>query len=694
LAKDPVCGMYVDESRAEFKATVRGTTYYFCSETCLREFTAPEVELRNLKVLFVIGAALTTPTLVLTYVSLLPPSSANYVLFALATPVQFVVGWRFYRGTWNALKSLVANMDVLIALGTSAAYLYSASVTFFPSLFPFTGVYFDTSTIIITLILLGKLLEHVAKGRASEAVRKLMDLQPTMAHVLRGGEEIELPVEQVEAGDLLIIRPGERVPVDGIVVEGRSSVDESMITGESLPVEKSVGDEVIGATMNKTGVLNAEAVKVGQDTVLSQIIKLVEEAQIGKAPMQQLADRVASYFVPAVVLIAVASAAAWYFIGQIGLTFSLLAFVSVVIIACPCALGIATPAALLVGTGKGAENGVLIKSGDYLEAAHKIETIVFDKTGTLTRGEPSVTDVVPLRGYDTDKVLAVAASLEKGSRHPLAEAIVRGASTKNLQLLDVVDFEEVSGKGVRAKLGDDLLLLGNRKLMADAQVSMGDAEAKIAGLEEDGKTVMVLAEGRSAVGLVAVADTLKEHARDAVAELAGMGIEIVMLTGDNQRTANAIAKRLGIGRVIAEVLPQQKEAVIKKLQAERKVVAMVGDGINDAPALAQADVGVAIGGGTDVAKETGGIVLIKEDLRDVVTAIELSKRTVAKIKQNLFWAFIYNVALIPIAAGILVPWLGPAIYEWLPMLAAAAMAFSSATVVGNSLLLTRFEARK
>ncbi|MEM2905854.1 MAG: heavy metal translocating P-type ATPase [Candidatus Bathyarchaeia archaeon] len=692
MAKDPICGMYVDESRAEFKATVRGITYCFCSETCLREFTAPQVELRNLKVLVAFGAALTIPTLVLTYVSPLPTSLTNQVLFALATPVQFIVGWRFYRGAWDALRSLVANMDVLISLGTSAAYLYSAAVTLFPSVFPFTGVYFDTSTVIITLILLGKLLEHVAKGRASEAVRKLMDLQPMMAHVVRDGREAELPVEQVEVGDLLIVRPGERVPVDAIVVEGRSSLDESMITGESLPVEKTVGDQVIGATMNKTGVLKAEAVKVGQDTVLSQIVKLVEEAQIGKAPMQQLADRAASYFVPVVVLVAVASALAWYFIGQIGLTFSLLAFVSVVIIACPCALGIATPAALLVGTGKGAENGVLFKSGDYLEAAHKIDTIIFDKTGTLTRGEPSVTDIVPLNGYDEDKVLAVAASLEKGSRHPLAEAIVRAASAKNLRLEDAVDFEEAPGKGVRAKLGDDLLLLGNRRLMADAQVSLAEAEAKVVGLEQDGKTVIVLAEQGSPVGLIAVADTLKEHAAEAVAGLSAMGIEVVMLTGDNQRTAKAIGKRLGIGRIVAEVLPQQKEEVVRQLQAEGKVVAMVGDGINDAPALAQADVGIAIGSGTDVAKETGGIVLIKDDLRDVVAAIKLSKRTVAKIKQNLFWAFIYNVALIPVAAGILVPWLGPAIYEWLPMLAAAAMAFSSVTVVGNSLLLTKFKA--
>jgi Cu+-exporting ATPase len=585
----------------------------------------------------------------------------------------------------------MGNMDTLIALGTSAAWAYSTVVTFFPSFFPFSGVYFDTAAVIVTLVLTGRFLEHISKGRASEAVRKLVDLQPRLAHVIRGEKEIEIPVEQIEVGDMFVVRPGEKVPVDGMVIEGYSSVDQSMITGESIPVEKNPNDEVIGGTINKTGMLKARATKVGQDTTLAQIVKLVEEAQIGRAPIQKLADRVAAYFVPAVIIIALSSALAWYFIGNIGLQFSLLAFVSVTVIACPCALGIATPAALLVGTSKGAQNGILIKGGDHLEIAHKTTTMVFDKTGTLTVGEPSVTDVIPYSKYTADTVLMLAASVEKGSEHPLAEAIEKEAASRSLQLVNPSEFEAIPGKGVKAMIQGKEILLGNRKLMTEVGVNLSKIEEKTKELEEDGKTVMFTVVDGALAGVIGAADTLKEYAANAVAKLKKMGIEVIMLTGDNETTAKAIAKKLGIEKIFAEVLPQQKEAIIERLRNEGKVVAMVGDGINDAPALAKADVGIAIGSGTDVAKETGGIVLVKEDLRDVVTAIKLSRTTVRKIKQNLFWAFAYNAALIPIAAGALVPFFGAQVYEVLPFLAAGAMAFSSVTVVSNSLLLERFK---
>jgi Cu+-exporting ATPase len=691
MAKDPICGMYVDEKTAQYKATVRGTTYYFCSQTCMKEFMAPEVEIRRLKMSVILGTMLSVPIVFLTYISLFPMDVTNYILLILATPIQFVFGWRFYRGTYDAIRNRMGNMDTLIALGTSAAWAYSTVVTFFPSFFPFSGVYFDTAAVIVTLVLTGRFLEHISKGRASEAVRKLMDLQPRLAHVIRDEKEIEIPVEQIEVGDMFVVRPGEKVPVDGMVIEGYSSVDQSMITGESIPVEKNPNDEVIGGTINKTGMLKARATKVGQDTTLAQIVKLVEEAQIGRAPIQKLADRVATYFVPAVIIIALSSALAWYFIGNIGLQFSLLAFVSVTVIACPCALGIATPAALLVGTSKGAQNGILIKGGDHLEIAHKTTTMVFDKTGTLTVGEPSVTDVIPYDKYSADTVLMLAASVEKGSEHPLAEAIEKEAASRSLQLVNPSEFEAIPGKGVKAMIQGKEILLGNRKLMTETGVNLSKIEEKTKKLEEDGKTVMFTVVDGALAGVIGAADTLKEYAANAVAELKKMGIEVIVLTGDNETTAKAIAKKLGIEKIFAEVLPQQKEAIIERLRNEGKVVAMVGDGINDAPALAKADVGIAIGSGTDVAKETGGIVLVKEDLRDVVTAIKLSRSTVRKIKQNLFWAFAYNAALIPIAAGALVPFFGAQIYEVLPFLAAGAMAFSSVTVVSNSLLLERFK---
>jgi Cu+-exporting ATPase len=582
-------------------------------------------------------------------------------------------------------------MDVLIALGTSAAWAYSAVVTFAPGFFPFSGVYFDTSAVIITLILTGRFLEHVTKSRASAAVRKLVDLQPTLAHRIdKNGAEVEVPIEQVQVGDVLVVRPGEKIPVDAVITDGRSAIDESMITGESIPVEKSVGDEVIGATINRSGLLKLRADKVGQDTALSQIVRLVEEAQVGRAPIQRLADRIASYFVPVVIAAATVAGLSWYLFGHIGLNFSVLAFVSVVVISCPCALGIATPAALLVGTSKGAQSGVLIKGGEYLELAGKIDTVIFDKTGTLTVGKPSVTDIVPTPSLGSDQLLHLAASVEKGSEHPLGEAIINEAKSRSISLSDPQDFQAIAGKGVKARVDDRMVLLGNRRLISENEVDLSILEPEVRKLEEEGKTVMIVVLDGKLGGIVAVADTVKPSAKATLEALKRMGVQVVMLTGDNSRTAAAIARKIGIEKFVAEVLPQQKEETIESLQKDGRVVAMVGDGINDAPALAKADVGIAIGSGTDIAKETGGIVLIKDDLRNVATAIKLSRKTLSKIKQNLFWAFAYNVILIPVAAGALVPVFGAQVYNVLPFLAAGAMAISSVTVLSNSLLLFRF----
>ncbi len=694
MPKDPICGMYVEEGERSLKTTRYGTTYYFCSETCLSQFQAPEKTLARLKRLVALGAAITIPIAALTYFPIISDHTTNnLVMFFLSLPVQFIVGFRFYRGSYDALRSRVGNMDLLIGLGTSAAWAYSTIVTFVPGFFPTSGTYFETSAIIITLIQTGNLLEYITKGKASEAVHKLLSLQPTTAHVIRDGVEISIPVEKVEVDDVLVVRPGERVPVDGKVIEGTSTIDESMITGESLPRDKRNGDEVIGATVNKTGFLKILATKVGQDTVLSQIAKLVEEAQVGKAPLQRLADKVSAYFVPSVILIATASALFWYFVAGIGLAFSLLAFVSVVIIACPCALGIATPAALLVGTGKGAENGILIKGGDQLEEAGKINTIIFDKTGTLTKGRPSVTDIVPIGNFTKAQILSYAGAVETGSEHPLAQAVVNAANETGVSLSDPSGFEAIPGLGVRAIVQGREVLLGNPELMSKFSVPVERYSEKMGILQNQGKTVTFLAVSRQPVALIALADTVKESSAKAVRALKAMGLEVAMLTGDNEQTAKAIAQTLGIDTILANVRPQQKEEVVRKLQKEGKKVAMVGDGINDAPALAAADVGIAIGSGTDVAKETGGIVLIKDDMTDVPKALELSKATIRKIKQNLLWAFVYNVALIPVAAGVLVPFLGPGIYQVLPLFAGAAMAISSVTVVSNSLLLRRFNPR-
>jgi Cu+-exporting ATPase len=696
MATDPVCGMYVDETTSTLSAVIRGRTYFFCSETCLETFTAPEKEIKRLARLSLFSLAIGLPMAVVAFgmslrwwlVGLDAP--VNLLFFVLATPVQFVAGWRFYRGTWDALRNKSANMDVLIAMGTTAAWAYSTVVTFLPYLgVPVANpaTYYDTAAAIIGLILLGKYFEEIAKGRAGDAIRKLMDLAPRTAHVLRDGQEQEIPVEQVQAGDVFVVRPGERVPVDGVILEGASALDESMITGESIPVDKKAGDTIIGATINKTGLLRGQATKVGADTTLNQIIKLVEDAQVSRAPIQRLADKVASVFVPAVITIATVSALAWLLAFGKPIPFGLTIFIAVIIIACPCALGLATPAAIMVGTGKGAENGLLIKGGEYLEKAHKLTTVVFDKTGTLTKGQPSVTEIATAAGSETEN-LRLAASAEKGSEHPLGQAILRAAQVKGLTLSEPEDFQAVPGKGVTAVVDGKTVLVGNRGLMAQAGIATVPLEPALQTFEAEGKTAMILAVEGRLTAAIAVADTLKEHSVEAVAALRRMGIEVVMLTGDNRRTADAIAKQLGVDRVVAEVLPAEKEARIRELQKQGRVVAMVGDGINDAPALAASDVGIALGSGTDVAMEAGGIVLIKDDLRDVVAAIQLSRSTVGKIRQNLFWAFGYNTALIPLAAGLLYIGFGILLD---PIYAGAAMGFSSVSVVANSMTLRRFK---
>jgi Cu+-exporting ATPase len=615
----------------------------------------------------------------------------HFVLWALATPVQFGLGGRFYRTAWAAFRHRTADMNTLIAVGTSAAYFYSAAVTVFPSLLGPTGVapdvYFDTAAVIIVLILFGRMLEARAKGRTSESITALMRLRPATARILRDGAEREVPVGEVLVGDTVVVKPGERVPVDGTVVDGRSSVDESMITGESLPVEKGPGDEVVGATINKWGRLAFQARKVGKDTALAQIIKLVQDAQGSKAPIQRLADRIAAYFVPFVISAAILTFVAWFDFGPPPrATFALLNFVAVMIIACPCALGLATPTAVMVGTGKGAERGILIKSGESLEAAHAIDTVVFDKTGTLTEGRPDVTDILPAPGFTVDEVLALAAGAEMGSEHPLGQAIVRRSDAAGLPPEAPAGFRALEGLGVEATVKGRRVLVGSQALVGRAGLDLGSLVLQAGDLALEGKTsAFVAVDGRPA-GLLALADTLKRTAPAAVDRLKKMGLAVIMLTGDDRRTAQAIARAAGIDRVVPEVLPGAKAEVVRGLRGEGRKVAMVGDGINDAPALVEADLGIAIGTGTDVAMESSDITLISGDPGGVAAAVELSRRTLRTIRQNLFWAFFYNVVGIPVAAGVLYPFLHVLLN---PMIASLAMASSSVSVVSNSLRLRR-----
>lgn len=691
---------------AQLKASIESTGYQVISapseEPLDAEREARQREYRDLFRRFVVAGALAAAVLILAFAEYIPllravPKQINWMAQLLLTsPVLFWSGSRFFVGAWSAFRHRAADMNTLIAVGTGAAYAYSAVATFLPGLFP-TGllnVYFDTTAIIIALILMGQVLEARAKGQTNEAIRRLMGLQAKTARVVRDGEEIDIPVEEVLVGDVVLVRPGEKIPVDGEVMEGVSAVDESMITGEPIPVGKGPGDEVIGATINKTGAFKFMATKVGKDTALAQIIRLVQEAQGTKAPIQRLADLISSYFVPVVIVIAILSFVAWFDFGpQPRLTYALVTFVTVLIIACPCALGLATPTSIMVGTGKGAENGILVKSSEALETAHKLDTIVLDKTGTITVGQPSLTDVVLAgeTGWKEEELLRLVASAERGSEHPLGEAIVEGARSRGLELTDPSGFEAVPGHGIKAEVESHSIWAGNLKLMRREEVVLNGLEAKAQELFDQGKTAMYVAIDGEAAGVVAVADTLKEDSIQAIGALKKLGLEVVMLTGDNERTAQAIAGQVGIDRVLAEVLPEEKVRQVQMLQAEGKIVAMVGDGINDAPALAQADVGIAIGTGTDVAIEASDITLIKGRLRGVVTAIQLSKATMRNIKQNLFGSFIYNTLGVPIAAGVLYPFMGVLLS---PIVASAAMAMSSVTVVSNALRLRGFKVKE
>ncbi len=612
-----------------------------------------------------------------------------WVQFLLATPVQLWIGLVFYKAAWPAARHLRANMDTLVALGTTVAYLYSAFVTIFPAIVERAGLeampYFDVATLVIGLILLGRYFEAKAKAGTGEAIKKLIGLQAKTARVVRDGREVDVPIGEVEIGDTVRVRPGEKIPVDGVIVSGESSVDESMVTGESMPVDKAEGGTVVGATMNKSGTFTFRATKVGANTMLAHIIQLVENAQGSKAPIQRVADTVSAYFVPIVIVLALATFGVWYAFGPApALLHALLNMIAVLIIACPCAMGLATPTAIMVGTGKGAEHGILIKDAESLELAHKITTVVFDKTGTLTTGKPEVTDVVAWNGFDQNQALAMAASLEKDSEHSLAESIVAEAEKKGVTLVSASKFKAIAGHGVEGVIADQRYIFGNRKLMEREGVEIGPHQQEVERHEYEGKTVMLLAAGKKLLALIAVADTVKETAAEGVRQLTALGVEVIMLTGDNKRTASAIAAKLGIKNIVADVLPDQKESVIRELLARGEHVAMVGDGINDAPALAAATVGIAMGSGTDVAIEAADITLINKDIRSVAMAIRLSKKTMRTIKQNLFWAFGYNVILIPVAMGALYPSFHILLN---PIFASIAMAGSSISVVSNSLLL-------
>lgn len=698
MAKDPVCGMIVNE-KSGLSSEFGGRKFYFCSPVCQKTFTEPEKELSRMKkriyvatsgalALAIIRGALylgvAAGAITVSWVPFpeIPFLSYGLLLFIIVTPVQFIGGWTFYVGGYHAIIRRTANMDLLISIGTLTAYIYSTIVLFFPDVIPGEEkyVYFEVSAVIIAFVLLGKYMEEAIKKKSSSAVRKLLDLSPPMARVLRDGSEIEIPSNQVKLEDIMIVKPGEKIPTDGIILSGESSIDEKMITGESLPVGKKSGDSVIGATANKQGLLQIKATKVGKETALSQIVHVVEQAQSSTAKVQRMADSIAAKFVPSVVGAAVATFLLWYFVMGDFIA-GMLAFVAVMIIACPCALGVATPAALMVGVGKGAESGILIRGAEYLERSQKINTIVFDKTGTITKGEPDVTDIVSLNELSEKQILEYGGTVESGSEHPIAQAIVNKVKEMNIPLTTPEEFESLNGLGVRGMVHGKKIYDGNRQMMKQFGIDTDHTEQQMERLESEGKTAIMVAVDDKIEGIITVADSLKETSQMAIMALTDLGIESIMITGDNEKTAKAIAKKVGIEKIIANVLPADKAKEIKKLQAQGKFVAMVGDGINDAPALAQADIGIAIGSGSDIAKETGGIILIRDDLMDVSRAIRLSRATMKKIKQNLFWAFAYNSGGIPIAAlGLLNP-----------IFAAAAMALSSISVIANSAMLRRYK---
>jgi len=685
VPRDPVCGMDVDKDKA-IKRKIGDRTYYFCSQSCADVYEQPEQELKAMRrrvaitlagVIAVAGLRVVTLfgiVAALMSFSLIGGLSVySLALFIVSTPVVWIAGWSIIHGAYNSLRNRAINMDVLVSAGVVAGWTYGALNAFLPGL---GGEgYLEIAVGILAFVLLGKYIEESIRRRSAASIRKLLELQPTIARVVKDGKEVDVPIDEVQVNDVIIVKPGEKIPTDGVVIAGYSSVDEKIITGESIPVEKNVGSEAIGATVNKTGLLRIKVTKVGEETALAQIVHLVEEAQASSAPVQKFADRVVGKFVPIVFSVAAISFGYWYVVS--GFSAAFFALLAVLLIACPCALGIATPTAILAGVGKGAEYGILLRSGEYVERARKLKTVVFDKTGTLTKGEPSVTDIAVYSGYTEEEALKLAAIAEKGSEHPLSEAIMKAARQGESDIPDADSFEAVPGQGVKCTYENKKILLGNQRLMQDEKIPIKQVEQDLERLEAQGKTVMILAVDGEPAGVVAAMDTPKDHAVEAVSKLKSMGLEVTILTGDNERTAKAIAEQLNIDHVIANVLPWEKVNAIKKLQSEGKTVAMVGDGVNDAPALAQADIGIAIGSGTDIAKETGGIVLIKDDLRDVALAVELSKKTMTKINTNLFWAFIYNTIMIPVAAvGVMNP-----------IFAAGAMAISSLTVVTNSALL-------
>ncbi len=699
MAKDPVCGMYVDESDAAIYSKKNDITYYFCSTDCKKTFDAPEKSLRLNKIFTAIAWLFGIPILVGTYFIHLPYD--YYTLFVMAVIVQFIPGAKFYKGLYDGLKNFSTNMDSLIAIGTSTAFFYSAFIVLTSTGGTKLNVYFDTSALIIALIRTGSLMEELTKEKATDTIRKLMDLRPSTARLIKEGRETLIPVEEVKSGDVIVIKPGEKVPVDGVVIDGSSEIDQSMITGESVPVAVSVGSKVAGGTINTIGTFKEKATTVGSDSVLSKIADMIESAREGRAPIQRIADKVSSYFVPVVVSIALISAILWYvyfqaFFGIDGFTIPILVFVSVVVIACPCALGIATPAAFMVGAGKGAENGILIKSGDALESSNRVNTIVFDKTGTITTGHPVLTRIKLLSSISMIDFISFFYAIEKNSEHPIAKATVEYAKRTKLNNKEVKDFIITPGMGLRGTIDQVEYIAGNIKMMKENECKAKEVnfEKIVREMENNGSTVILFSKGTEILGIVEFQDGLKADARETMQILKKMNMKTVMLTGDNKHVANIVAKEVGIDYVYSELMPDNKVEIIKKLKKEGDIVAMVGDGINDAPSLASADLGIAIGTGTDIAKASGGLILMGKDLKDVVIAIKLGRKTIKKVKQNIFWAFAYNSVLIPVAAGAFVPLFGISIYNILPIFAGLAMAFSSTTVVLNSMFLKLYDPKR
>lgn len=694
MARDPVCGMYVDEDKASFKYNLDEITYYFCSKGCLVSFMRPEITYKRIKYLTIVSFILGISIAILEFLVKINFILPNEVwMLVLSIPVQFGAGYYFYVGFKDAIISKQANMDTLIAIGTTTAWLYSAisvlqEINFIPSFLPRNalGTYFMESSLIIGFILLGKLIEHNVKRKANRAVRKLSELIPKKARVLIGEQEKEIPVEKVKVGDVIIVKPGEAIPVDGIIIEGYSSVDQSNFTGESIPVEKKVGDYVFASTVNKNGYLKIRATKTGKETAISNIGKMIEKAIQSQAPIQRIADKVSAYFVPTVVVVALISFFFWYFVAGLPVNYALIPLIAVLIIACPCALGLATPAALMIGAGKSAQKGILIKGGEYLERASKINVVVFDKTKTLTKGIVRIDKIITFFDINENEALRLAAIAEKYSEHPLAEVILNEAKKKGIEIPDPIGFEYNLGMGIKAMYENYEILIGNESLMNKYRVDINIAKDKLNELENEGYTCLILSVNRKLTSIFALADEVKDEAKEVIDYLNRKGIETIMLTGDNERIASALSRKLGIKRYYAEVLPEQKAAIIEMIKKEGKTVAMVGDGINDAVALTIADLGIAMGSGTDVAKEAGGIILINNDLKNVVYALEISRKTYSKIKQNLFWAFFYNIILIPIAAGVIYPIYGVFLN---PIFAAIAMASSSVSVVLNSMTLSR-----